>query len=231
MMARFKGGKDSKSLKPNKDHKTLKTKTLSEFIKKTLGSGNLKLAVELPPGEDINEWIAANTVDFFNEISLMYGLVVDEAKEMFKEPGSGFPPNFEYRWIVQTAGKRDKAIPVSSPEYVDYVMTWVEDQLDNEEIFPVLEAEDFPENFLEYIGDIYKRLFRIFAIIYHRHFDSFEELEATAHLNTTFKHFMFFCFQFELLEDEETKVLQGPVAKLRTDFDSLPGRGDEDTDN
>ena len=27
----------------------------------TLGSGNLKLAVQLPEGEDLNEWIAVNS--------------------------------------------------------------------------------------------------------------------------------------------------------------------------
>ena len=27
----------------------------------TLGSGNLKLAVQLPEGEDFNEWIAVNS--------------------------------------------------------------------------------------------------------------------------------------------------------------------------
>ena len=27
----------------------------------TLGSGNLKLAVQLPDGEDLNEWIAVNS--------------------------------------------------------------------------------------------------------------------------------------------------------------------------
>lgn len=29
--------------------------------------------MRLPQGEDLNEWLACNTVDFFNEISLLYG--------------------------------------------------------------------------------------------------------------------------------------------------------------
>ena len=36
----------------------------------TLGSGNLRLAVMLPEGEDINEWVAVNTVDFFNQVNI-----------------------------------------------------------------------------------------------------------------------------------------------------------------
>lgn len=35
----------------------------------TLGSGNLRQAVKLPEGEDLNEWIAVNIVDFFNQIN------------------------------------------------------------------------------------------------------------------------------------------------------------------
>ncbi|CAK9008401.1 MOB kinase activator 1B (Mob1 homolog 1A) (Mps one binder kinase activator-like 1A) [Durusdinium trenchii] len=208
---------ENKTLKPVKSHGTLKRSTLSKLTKRTLGSGNLRAAVALPANEDVDEWMAANTVDFFNEISLLYGLVVDEAKEQFTQPGEGFPPGFEYRWGESNS---KKPLRVSSPEYVDYVMTWVEDQLDNEAIFPVLESEDFPENFVDYIKDIYKRLFRIFAILYHRHFHVFEELEAQAHLNTCFKHFLFFCLEFDLIDDEkELQVLKGPVARLKEEYE------------
>jgi MOB kinase activator 1 len=33
----------------------------------TLGSGNLEMAVELPEGEDLNEWLAVNTIEFYND--------------------------------------------------------------------------------------------------------------------------------------------------------------------
>ena len=39
----------------------------------TLGAGNLRETVALPVGEDINDWLAVNVTDFFNEISLLYG--------------------------------------------------------------------------------------------------------------------------------------------------------------
>lgn len=40
---------------------------LIQIAQMTLGSGNLQLAVELPAGEDLNEWLAVNTIDFYNE--------------------------------------------------------------------------------------------------------------------------------------------------------------------
>lgn len=47
--------------------------TLKRHIEATLGSGNIREAVQLPPGEDLNEWLAVNTVDFYNAISVLYG--------------------------------------------------------------------------------------------------------------------------------------------------------------
>lgn len=45
---------------------------LKRHIDATLGSGNYLEAVKLPPGEDLNEWLAVNTVDFYNAISILY---------------------------------------------------------------------------------------------------------------------------------------------------------------
>jgi MOB kinase activator 1 len=204
------------TLRPVKKHGNERRSTLSKHTKRTLGSGNLRAAVALPPNEDRNEWLAANTVDFFNEISLLYGLVGEDAQQ-FSQPGEGFPPGFEYRW--QAPGTDSKPMKCSSPDYVDYVMTWVEDQINNEEIFPIQESQPFPANFENYVRDIFKRLFRIFAIIYHRHFAVIEELEAAAHLNTCFKHFAFFCFEFNLVDEAEMKALKGPTDRMREEYD------------
>ena len=47
--------------------------TLKRHIEATLGSGNIREAVRLPPGEDLCEWLAVNTVDFYNAISVLFG--------------------------------------------------------------------------------------------------------------------------------------------------------------
>jgi hypothetical protein len=43
----------------------------------TLGSGNMSHAVELPSGEELNEWLAVNTIEFYNEISILYGTLTE----------------------------------------------------------------------------------------------------------------------------------------------------------
>ena len=123
--------------------------------------------------------------------------------------------------------------------YVDYVFSWVESQVDDPKIFPVNESDPFPPDFVNhYAKDIFKRLFRTFAvrgrgspprpqrltrlapqIIYHRHMDKITAENAAAHLNTCFKHFMFFSFQFNLIEETELKVLKTLVDRLREEYD------------
>jgi hypothetical protein len=36
-----------------------------------LGQGNLRLAVVLPEGEDLNEWLALNVTEFFNALNMV----------------------------------------------------------------------------------------------------------------------------------------------------------------
>lgn len=50
----------------------------------------------------------------------------------------------------------------------------------------------FPKNFLGMAKTILKRLFRVYAHIYHQHFPEVVQLGEEAHLNTSFKHFIFF---------------------------------------
>ncbi|XP_064388925.1 MOB kinase activator 1B-like isoform X2 [Halichondria panicea] len=99
----------------------------------TLGSGNLKLAVQLPDGEDLNEWIAVNTVDFFNQINMLYGTITAHCTTE-SCPVMSAGPKYEYHWADGTTVK--KPIKCSAPKYIDYLMTWVQEQLDDENIFP-----------------------------------------------------------------------------------------------
>jgi len=193
--------RQSKTFKPNKDIKEgTKQYQLKKFAEATLGSGNLKKAVQLPEGEDINEWLAVNTVDFFNQINMLYGTITEFCTQQ-ECPIMSAGAKYEYHWADGTTIK--KAIKVSAPEYVDYLMTWVQNQLDDESIFPSKIGVQFPKNFKDVVKTIFKRLFRIYAHIYHSHFPKVTNLGEEAHLNTSFKHFIFFVQEFNLIEKKE----------------------------
>jgi len=51
-------------------------------LKASLNAGlDLKVAVQLPPGEEQNDWVAVHVVDFFNRINLIYGTISDYCTE------------------------------------------------------------------------------------------------------------------------------------------------------
>lgn len=62
--------------------------------------------------------------------------VWDIVVEVGMEPvgvGLGFPPSFEYRWAEN---KNVTPITCSGPQYVDYVLSWVERETANVQNFP-----------------------------------------------------------------------------------------------
>jgi hypothetical protein len=65
-------------------------------------------------------------------------------------------------------------------------------QIDDETVFPQQFGLPFPTHFHEVVRTICKRLFRVYAHMYHSHFKQVQALGEDAHLNTCFKHFIFF---------------------------------------
>ncbi|TSW89641.1 MOB kinase activator 1A [Bagarius yarrelli] len=95
----------------------------------------------LPEGEDLNEWIAVNTVDFFNQINMLYGTITEFCTET--------------NCSVMSAGPK---------------------------------------------CSFSKKL----------------HLQEEAHLNTSFKHFIFFVQEFNLIDRRELVPLQELIEKLGT---------------
>jgi len=121
-------------------------------------------------------------------------------------------PQYEYLWADGVKVK--KPIKVSAPEYVDLLMSWVETQLNDEHIFPLQLGTPFPKNFQAIVRVIFKRLFRVYAHIYHSHFQKIVGLGAEAHLNTCFKHFIYFVHEFKLIDPKELQPLKDLIDSL-----------------
>jgi MOB kinase activator 1 len=122
-------------------------------------------------------------------------------------------------------------------------MEWIESQLDDEtvraretrgspasdcalsrasvQIFPQRPDQPFPRTFQDTVRTIFKRLFRVFAHIYHSHWDVTVSLGAEAHLNTCFKHFMYFTHAFTLIDKKELAPLAGASPALSAGLSSV----------
>jgi len=201
----------NKTLKANKSQKDGKRSELSQLAQHTLatlGSGSMLEAVRLPKGEDLNEWLAVNTVDFFNELSMLYGTISEYCTKS-SCPIMCAGDSVRYLWA--DGAKVKKPIEVSAPEYVDLLMTWVENQLNDESIFPVKFDSSYPKKFSSTCAVIFKRFFRIYAHIYHSHFKEIQALGADAHLNTCFKHFIYFVLEFKLIDAKELAPMQSLI--------------------
>jgi len=212
-MLKILGGKD-KTFKPKKNIKEgSKRFELHKQLQATLGSGDLRSAVKLPPDEDSNEWLAVNIIDFFNQINLLYGSITEFCTPK-SCPVMSAGPKYEYLWADGKDIK--KPVKVSAPEYADYLMTWVQQQLEDESIFPVNDDTPFPKNFKAIVKNIFKRLFRIYAHIYYSHAQEIMDLGVEAHLNTAFKHFYLFIREFDLVEGKEMAPLQHLIDKINS---------------
>ncbi|KAI1714605.1 mob1/phocein family domain-containing protein [Ditylenchus destructor] len=177
----------------------------------TLGSSSIKDVVKLPQGEDVNEWIAVNIVDFFNQITMLFG-TISEFCTAESCPKMTAGASHEYFW----SDDKGAVMGCPAPVYIDYLLTWVQDELDDENTFPSQIGKPFPPNFSHIAQSIMKRLFRIYAHIYHQHFELIEQLKTIEHLNTSFKHFILFVQEFNLIEPKQMEPLDDLIQKLTT---------------
>ncbi|ETO10153.1 Mob4B protein [Reticulomyxa filosa] len=201
----------NKHFKEGKKHGSQKRVALHEYSSATLGAGNMAEAVKLPKGEDPLEWLAVNVVDFFNEISLLYGIITEFCTDE-NCPLMSAGPKYEYLWMDGVKFK--KPIKVSAPKYIDYLMSWVETQINDPQIFPVEEDVKFPKDFRSVCKTILKRLFRVYGHIYHSHIQKIVQLDCEAHLNTCFKHFIYFVKEFKLVDDRELAPLKDTIQAM-----------------
>ncbi|XP_034948441.1 MOB kinase activator-like 3 [Chelonus insularis] len=205
-----------KTFRPKKKftHGTLRY-SLYKQAQASLNSGiNLRAAVKLPSGEDLNDWIAVHVVDFFNRINLIYG-TISEYCDSASCPTMSGGARFEYLWADGEKYKKPTALP--APQYISLLMDWIEAQINNEAVFPVSTDVPFPKTFISLCKKILTRLFRVFVHVYIHHFDRIVAIGAEAHVNTCYKHFYYFVTEFELINSKELEPLSEMTSKVCKD--------------
>jgi len=148
------------------------------------------------------EWVAVNIFDFFQNLNMFYG-VISECCTQQSCPTMSAGPTLNYTWINQDR----KSVQLPAPTYIDYVMTWVQNLLDDENTFPTKSGQDFPASFPSTIKHVYRQLLRVFAHIYHAHYPQILHLRSEPHFNSLFAHFLAFGREYELLD---IKDVRGP---------------------
>ncbi|KAK6530227.1 Maintenance of ploidy protein mob2 [Orbilia ellipsospora] len=203
------------------------------YINAHLLKGNFKTIVVLPKHVDKAEWIALNTFEFYEFIKLFYNTCREFCEK--KCPTMSAGPGTDYYWL----GADRKPRPLPAYTYIEYVLTWINNRLTDETVFPIRNSHSvtagqtqiiasphgmqdgqtwlgketgFPYNFFSNCQAIFKQMFRIFAHIYHTHYVNMVHLSLEAHLNSFFAHFISFSREFELLDARDLEPLQPLIA-------------------
>lgn len=146
-------------------------------------------------------------VDFYNQIKMLWSTLAEFCTPA-KFPTMTAGPQYEYLWQDDKDYRKPTALPAAS--YIECVLGWIQEIIDDESKFPSEIGVPFPKNFSALVKQMCKRMFRIYAHIYCHQFSIVIALGEEAHLNTSFKHFIFFTREFDLLEQREL----GPVKEL-----------------
>eukprot|EP01126_Amoeba_proteus_P019475 TRINITY_DN2004_c0_g1_i8.p1 TRINITY_DN2004_c0_g1~~TRINITY_DN2004_c0_g1_i8.p1 ORF type:complete len:133 (-),score=30.49 TRINITY_DN2004_c0_g1_i8:211-609(-) len=117
-------------------------------------------------------------------------------------------PKYQYLWM--DGAKYKKPTDLSAPEYVDHLMDWIEQQLEDPSIFPPTTDQPFPRDFLKIISNIFKRMFRVYAHIYYSHFAEMVTISSgsEAFLNSAYKRFHYFVEEFNLVSKSDMEPLE-----------------------
>lgn len=170
--------------------------------------GDIIAACELPEDydassrDDLNGWLAENTVEFFNETTMNFHMAIENNenwKKLCNDPKrSGFPEGVLYLWKEKSS---EKAVTLPASEYVAKVFIWVESVINDEVVFPPDEDTPWPPNFEKFLKKIFSRLFRVYIII--RANDCLRDHTDRAALKASLCLFLYFGWHWELLPFED----------------------------
>lgn len=171
---------------------------------------NLKDAVKLPPDEDPREWIANNLFNFHKQICMLFG-TVNEFCTSTTCPKMTAGKKYEYLWSV---GPQKEPYTCSAKDYIQHLLDWVQEQLDDSRVFPSVPGEEFPPDYMEICKTIARRLLRVYSHVYHHHSHEVRKLKEEAHMNTSLKHYIYFASEFDLVPPGELDPLKEYIENL-----------------
>jgi len=182
----------------------------SALLERHLNETELQRLVSMPNGLDENEWMASQTISLFEHVNLIYG-TISEFCTSTSCPDMNGPCMRTYLWFDE----KGKKVKVAAPQYVDYVMTFIQKTINDESIFPTKSSNPFPSSFKPIVKKICRLMFHVIAHIYHCHFKEIVLLSLHAHLNCVFAHFSIFNEAFILVEEKETEILQDLLLAMK----------------
>jgi len=185
---------------------------LQPYVNASIADGSFKKIVILPKYVEDDEWLAANVFEFYTYLNLFYGSIADFCTlDTCPTMGAGIYP--DYQWVDPHTRKSSK---VPARTYIDYAMTWIDNTINDESVFPTKAGREFPRDFPQIVRAIFKQSLRVFAHIYHHHYEQILNLCEEGHLNALFAHFISFGREFNLLDKKDMAPLDELIETMIT---------------
>ncbi|XP_037396114.1 serine/threonine-protein phosphatase 6 regulatory subunit 2 isoform X2 [Pygocentrus nattereri] len=208
--------KNEKALFTRKNNNVQSAPSLEEkpylqehFLRDHIADIDLLTLTALPHDLDQQEWMAFNTISFFQNTTLMSS-ALSEFCTLTTCPTASGPGNKVYEWTDENGRK----LKCSAPLYTDYAMSYIQELLTDENVFPTRADAQFPPGFMFLVQKVFLLLFRTLAHLYRAHYRDAIAMEIHPHLNTLFTHFITFSHAFKLLEPSETAPLDDLITAL-----------------
>eukprot|EP01116_Phalansterium_solitarium_P018125 TRINITY_DN4684_c0_g1_i1.p1 TRINITY_DN4684_c0_g1~~TRINITY_DN4684_c0_g1_i1.p1 ORF type:complete len:289 (+),score=65.36 TRINITY_DN4684_c0_g1_i1:62-928(+) len=172
--------------------------------------GDLKSAVKLPPNTELNDWLALNVVDFYNQINLVYGALVEHcSEEQCSHEAAG------NRYFDDTS--REGPIEISPGKFVKHTMDWVRSLFESELVFPMKEGATFAPTFRLTVTSVCSRLMRVYVHFFTAHADDANALGIGSHVALMFEHFYNFVTAFDLVKPADMVPIKAVIDRINQD--------------
>lgn len=180
-----------------------------DYIPSPIEGIDFDLIISLPHGENLMEWYAYNVFDFHRQVSMLFSTISEycTCKTCPKmTAGSGY----QYLWSEGIPSPID----MPAPNYIWRLLNLIENQLDDENIFPSSQNKPFPDNIEKIVKNIMKRLFRVYAHFYYHHINHFLQLKVAKELDTSFIHFIRFNNKYKLIQPQQLEPLSNLISNI-----------------
>ena len=166
-----------------------KAKLLGSITKEEIQS-----TVPLPVGVEYHEWLATNTLAFFNHIKLMYESLGDHCNPMACDAVLNYATSF----APSLSNISKKSMKMT--EYIDSALLEIQNYVTDETFLPTRYDVPFPKHFFRTVHKVFHIMFHVLMHMYQYHLEDMEGVELLCTANTVLVHFTCFQVQYHLIE-------------------------------
>ena len=173
--------------------------TMIEIKKKAENMSFNNIPIAIPDGVEINDWLAFNTIGFYNQLFLIY---IPISKKCTDQTCPEMTAGLQRQYLWQDEGKTN-FINISAPQYISNTFKMIEKYIKDPKYFPEDENLHYSNDFESVIKKIHEKLLSIYAHLYYNHANDLKQCDLLSTIDTCFQHFWNFNDEFKLIQKEQ----------------------------